>query len=170
MKKLLLTSAVITFCIFSINAQNESARHSNINLSMGAELAKPIGLFGEVYSWGIGASAQANFSIATNTALTLYTGYNNYFLETTYGGGGEGFIPVLGGVEVGLSHVVFTSAQLGLTFYTNGGGNGSAFTFSPGIGFRLSRKFTALLKYIGKVKSAINSSAIGIRTAYVFGK
>lgn len=168
MKKLLLTSAVITFCIFSINAQNESAMHSNINLSMGVELAKPLGLFGKVYSWGIGATVQVNFPIASNTSLTLYTGYKNYFLKNTYGGGSDGLIPALGGVEVNLFQNVYGLIQSGLTFYAQGGG--SVFTYSPGIGFRIQRHFTALVKYTGRVKSAINSGAIGVRVAYTFRK
>ena len=166
MKKLFLTTSVITFCIFSINAQDESARHSNINLSIGAELAKPLGLFGEVYSWGIGATVQVNFPIASNTSLTLYTGYKNYFLKNTYGGGSDGFIPVLGGVEVNLFHNVYGSIQSGFTIYAQSGG--SAFTYSPGIGFRIQRHFTALIKYTGRVKSAINSGALGFRIAYSF--
>ncbi len=168
MKKLFFTLIVITFCIISTNAQDESARHSKINLSMGAELSKPIGLFGEVYSWGIGATVQVNFPIASNTAFTLYTGYNRYFLKNTYGGGSDGFIPALGGVEVNLFHNVYGSIQSGFTFYAQDGG--SVFTYSPGIGFRIQRHFTALVKYTGRVKSAINSGAIGVRVAYTFRK
>ncbi len=167
MKKLFLICIVILFTLNSVCAQNNKSSTNN-SFSLGAELSLPVGLFGDVYSFGIGASGQGNFAVANNTALTLYAGYINYFLKTTYGKGNQGYVPVLGGVELNFSPAVFGSAQLGVTFFTNG--EGSAFTYSPGIGYRLSRNFTALLKYVGQSKSAINSSSVGIRAAYTFGK
>lgn len=164
MKKLFLAFAAVLI-ISSINAQNKVAS-SNNTFSLGAELSLPVGTFGSVYSFGIGASGQGNFAVADNTALTLYLGYINYSLKSTYGSGSQGYVPLLGGVEVDFSPTVFGSGQLGLTFYTKGGG--SAFTYSPGIGFRLSKNFTALLKYVGQSKAGYTSSSVGLRAAYVF--
>ncbi|HUS02402.1 MAG TPA: hypothetical protein VMY77_11780 [Chitinophagaceae bacterium] len=162
MKKLLIAIVAVIITVTSVNAQNNSS------FSLGAELALPVGLFGDVYSFGYGASGQGNFGIGTNAAITAYAGYINYSLKSTYGSGSQGHIPVLGGVEFGFSPAVFGSAQLGLTFYTKGGG--SAFTYSPGIGFRLSKNFSALLKYVGQSKAGATSSAVGLRVAYAFGK
>ncbi len=167
MKKIFLVFVLILSASF-LKAQDAKTKPPFATLSLGPEFSLPGGLFGEVYSSGIGASAQANFALASNVAFTINTAYNNYFLTKTYGGGSEGFVPLLGGFEIAFSPVIYSSAQLGLTFYTQQ--PGSAFTYSPGIGFRISKNFTALLKYIGKIKSAINSGAIGVRVAYTFGK
>ncbi len=156
--------------LFSVNfvSAQKSAGTSNTTFSLGVELALPVGVFGDLYSFGIGASGQGNFKIDNDLALTAYAGYINYSLKDTYGNGSIGYIPVLGGIEYDFSPKVFASAQLGLTFYSGGGG-GSAFTYSPGIGLRLSRSITALLKYTAQSKNEATSGAIGLRAAYNFG-
>ena len=164
MKKVFI-GVIVLFTITSVTAQTSS---SNTSFSLGAELSLPVGLFGDVYSFGVGASGQGNFGIGTNAAITAYAGYINYSLKSTYGSGSQGYIPVLGGVEFGLTPGVFGSAQLGLTFYTKGGG--SAFTYSPGIGFKISKNFSALVKYVGQSKAGATSSSVGLRVAYAFGK
>jgi hypothetical protein len=168
MKKGLLIFTVLTFCFCIAKGQDKNILKAN-SFSIGAEFAYPVGLFGEVYSSAIGASVQGNFAVTKNAALTLNIGYLSYFLKNTYGGGSEGFIPVLGGVQFNISPAIFGAVQLGLTFSTISGG-GSAFTYSPGVGYNISRKINALLKYTGKVKSAIASNAIGLRVAYTFGR
>lgn len=162
MKKLFLALTVLVFTFSTTHAQ------SNVNLSLGAELSLPVGTFGDVYSFGIGASGQANFGIGGNTALTLYAGYLSYSLKSAYGSGSQGYIPLLGGVQFGLSSKVFGSAQLGVTNFTKGGG--TAFTYSPGIGVMLSRNISALLKYTAQSKNGATSGAVGARLAYIFGK
>ena len=167
MKNFFLPLVVLLFILHSAHAQEKESLPA-ISFSLGAEASLPVGLFGDVYSFGIGASAQGNFRTSNNTALTLNAGYINYFIKSIYGKGNQGYIPVLGGLEFNFSPKVFGAAQSGFTFFSDGGG--SAFTYSPGIGFRISRHFAALLKYVGQVRSAINSSSIGVRGAYIFGK
>ena len=166
MKKKYFIIIVILFETFPVFAQEE--RQAKNHFSAGAESAFPLGLFGEAYSFGIGVSGQANFAIGKQTYVTLNAGYINYFLSKTYGGGREGYFPLLNGIEQGFLHNFFASVQLGTTFRTHGLGN--AFTYAPGIGIKLGKNFSALIKYIGQIKSAINSGAMGLRAAYTFGK
>ncbi len=167
MKKLFLAFIFLLFTLHSVNAQEkESIPH--VSISLGGEISLPLGLFGDVYSFGVGASAQGNFRIGNNKALTLNAGYINYFIKAIYGKGNQGYLPVLGGIEFNFSPMIFGSLQSGFTFFSDGGGR--AFTYSPGVGFRISSKFSALLKYVGQSRSAINSSSVGIRGAYIFGK
>ena len=160
MKKLFVAIIAVIVTVTSVNAQNNSS------FSLGAELSLPVGLFGDVYSFGIGASGQGNFGIGNNAAITAYAGYINYSLKSTYGSGSQGYVPVLGGVEFGFAPSVFGSAQLGLTFYTKGGG--SAFTYAPSIGYMISKSLDVSAKYIGLSN---NGSLGGIvaRLAYTFG-
>ena len=161
MKKLFLALTALVISVSTVSAQ------SHTRLSLGAELSLPVGVFGDVYSFGIGASGQANFGIGGDAALTVYVGYLSYSLKSTYGSGSQGYIPILGGVEVGLSPKIFGSAQLGVTNFTKGGG--TAFTYSPGLGFRLSKNISALLKYTAQSKNGATSGAVGARVAYIFG-
>ncbi len=166
MKKLVFFFISIGFN--SIPCFSQNMRETKNHFSIGAETAFPLALFGEAYSLGIGASGQANFAIGKQTYVTLNAGYTNYFLSKNYGGGSEGYFPLLNGIEQGFLRNFFASVQLGTTFRTHGLGN--AFTYSPGVGIKLGNNFSALIKYIGQIKSAINSGALGLRTAYTFGR
>lgn len=168
MKKGFLVLFIILVSIISLKAQSKKVKPIHNSFSLGAELSVPTGIFSDIYNFGIGASAQVNFFFAQHTSLTIYGSYINYYVKSKYGSGSEGFIPILGGIEHNFSPTVFGSAQLGYTFYTTVAG--SAFTYAPGIGFRINKKFTALFKYTGKIKSAISSNAAGLRIAYNFGK
>ena len=154
--------------VASVNAQAPGKKKSNNTFSLGAVIALPVGIFADIYSIGIGISAQENFSISKNTALTLSAAYNHFFFKSIYGKGGFDFIPVLAGAELNITPKVFASGQLGLTFYTEGGGK--AFTYAPGLGFKLSKSFSAILKYVGRTSSGINSGTVGLRLAYNFHK
>jgi hypothetical protein len=164
MKKLFLAIVGIIFILHT--AAQDKVSSSNTSFSLGAELSLPVGTFGDIYSFGFGASGQGNFAIADDAAITLYAGYINYSLKSTYGSGSAGYLPVLGGVEFGFSPQIYASAQLGLTFYTKGGG--SAFTYAPGIGFKISNNISALLKYTAQSKGGATSGAVGARLAYIF--
>ncbi len=166
MKKKYFIIIIILFETIPVFAQEEG--HAKNHFSIGAESAFPLGLYGEAYSLGIGASGQANFAIGKQTYVTINAGYINYFLNKSYGGGSEGYFPLLNGIEQGFLRNFFASVQLGTTFRTHGLGN--VFTYSPGIGIKFAKNFSALIKYIGQIKSAINSGALGLRAAYTFGK
>ena len=166
MKIFFLVFIILLFTLHSASAQDKVSCYNN-SFSLGVESSLPLGLFGNVYSFGIGATCKGNFKISNNVSLTLYTGYINYVLKSAYGSGNQGYIPLLNGVEFNISPAIYGSTQIGYTFYTEGQG---AFTYSPGIGYKFGKHFTALVKYIGQVRSAINSSSIGVRGAYVFVK
>ena len=134
--------------------------------SLGAELSLPVGIFGEVYSMGIGFSAQVNIPVGKHTSIDLYSRIINYYIKNTYGGGSTAYVPILLGVEQDIFHYVFGAVQAGITFRTQGLGN--AFTYSPGIGVRIHKNYSVLFKYLGQVRSAINSGAVGVRLAYHF--
>lgn len=168
MKKRFLILSLILVSIIALNAQSKKVRSTNNIFSLGAEISLPTGLFNDVYKFGLGASAQGGFPVSAKTFLTLNSGYISYLFKNNYGGGSEGFIPVLGGVEYNFSQIIFGSAQAGFTFYTAGGGQ--AFTYSPGVGFRLNKRFAALIKYTSKIKNALSSNAVGVRLSYNCGK
>lgn len=137
-------------------------------ISIGIESSLPVSLFGEIYSLGIGASGQENVAIGKKTFITFYAGYINYFLKNTYGGGSDAYIPLLGGIRHEFLKHFFVAFQSGVTFRSHG--LGSTFTYSPGLGIRVKENVSILFKYTAQVRSAINSGAIGLRAAYMFGR
>ncbi len=168
MKKLLMAAF---FTAVTMGAFAQSEKSQPLHFSVGLEAALPFGDYGDVYSFGIGGSVQGNYWLDETLALTLNAGYMNYSGKTVngYKYASTGMVPVLAGIEYNFTPNVFASGQLGLTFGTEKGA-GSNFTYAPGVGYRFSPNFSALLKYTGmSVKGGGSSfSAAGLRVAYTF--
>lgn len=187
MKKVFLI-ATLAVASFSLKAQDDA---KPLKFSVGADVALPvgdfvdagIGKFSDYYSLGLGLSVQGAYSLDESLALTLSLGYMSYF-EKEVGGskpGSLGAIPILAGIEYNFTPQVFASAQLGYSIYTgkllsDSDLDMSGFTYAPGIGYRFTPNFSAMLKYQGasvKLKGggaseSGNLSQIGLRVAYSF--
>ena len=163
MKKLFFIAA-ITVTSFAVQAQDEA---QPIAFSIGLEAALPMGNLSDIASFGIGGSAQVDYTIAPTLALTLNAGYISMSFKDEIGGGSLGYIPVLGGIKYAFSEQLYGSAQLGATFYSKSGG-GTSFTYAPGLGYRFSPNFDAMLKYTGWSQKDVEESALGLRIAYTF--
>lgn len=177
MKKVLLSAALIVAVAFGANAQ-KSEDGAKLKFSVGLEAALPIGDFGLASSFGIGATAQANYNVAENIDLTLNAGYISFagkdqtfsypgIPTQTIKGEATGFIPVLAGLQYQFGGGLYGSAQLGLTF-GSGAGSGSIFTYAPGVGYKISDNIDALLKYTGYSQTGGSLSTVGLRVAYTF--
>lgn len=156
------------FCIaliVSVVVFSQDKINSKSFFSAGIETSLPLSFFGEIYSAGVGASAQENLLIAKKTYFTLYIGYINYFLKKTYGGGSDGYIPLLAGIRQDLLKRFFVAFQTGVSLRTHE--LGTTFTYSPGVGIKFTKKLSTLFKYTAQVKSSINSGAIELRVAYI---
>ena len=166
MKKLFFIAA-LTAVSFAGNAQNETKKP--LKFSIGLEAALPLGDFGDVSSFGIGGSAQADYSIAEKLAITLNAGYISFSGKTIsgYKVPSVGFIPVLAGIKFDLTPELYGSAQLGVTFSDQSGG-GSIFTYAPGLGYKFTENFDALLKYTGYSDKGGTLNTVGLRIAYTF--
>ncbi len=70
MKKLILIIVVVIITATSANAQAKATPASNTSFSLGLEAALPVGILGEIYSFGIGGSGQVDYKISELTALT----------------------------------------------------------------------------------------------------
>ena len=124
MKKLFFVLAIAAIST-SVNAQSKSEAKDvkPLTFSVGADVQMPIGTFGDSYSVGFGGSAQGNYNIGTNAAITLSAGYLTFsgktfsysILGTTYSTKlpSASLIPVLAGVEYNFSSMFYGSAQLG---------------------------------------------------------
>ena len=169
MKKLIFATL---FAVASLGAAAQD-NTSNLRFSVGLDGALPMGDWKDSYSFGIGGSAQVNYWLDPSLAITGQAGYMSYSgKETTVAGvtykpKALGAIPVLAGIEYNFTPQVFASAQLGMSFFS-GSGDGSAFTYAPGIGFRLGDNVSALVKYQAWSKNSATNGQIGLRLAYSF--
>ncbi len=162
MKKLIF-AACFMIAAFGANAQTK-----NIKVSIGAEFSGVIGNLNNVYSIVAGATAQIDFKIDKDAAITLNTGIVDFIGKKIKGTNlkyrSVAAVPLLAGVKYYFVPKVYGSAQLGGTFFTNSGG-GSAFTYVPGIGFQIDNNLDLLVKYTGY---SDKGGAFGIRLGYTF--
>ncbi len=173
MKKTILSLAILGISIVAF-AQKKEDDFQMLKLSVGAEAALPLGDFGKASTFGIGATAQADYKVTDDLGLNINAGYISFLPKrtTAFGitskGKAVGYIPIVGGIRYYFSEQVFALAQLGVTIATASGTSTSLFTYAPGIGYKFSDNVDAALKYTGYSKDNINSSTIGLRVAYTF--
>lgn len=181
MKKLILSLAVIA-AAFGANAQSDKKEMKQWNFSIGAEGSLPIGDFGDGYQFGFGGSVQADYNVDANLAITANAGVLSYSGKTqTYSFTVFGttttttvknptftIVPVMAGIKYTFGgSSVYGSAQIGAAFNTKSGGT-TSLAYAPGIGYKFSPNFDALVKYQGFSANSTTSSAVGLRVAYTF--
>ena len=163
MKKLILAVIIIT-SVISANAQTGK----NLKFSLGGEIGALTGNLNAIYSIAVGATAQADFAVDKDLAITLNGGIVE-FVGKKIGNSNLKYrsiatIPLLVGIKYYFTPVVYGSGQLGTTIFTNTNG-GSKFTYVPGIGFKLDKNIDLLVKYTGLSDAG---GIFGARVAYVF--
>lgn len=159
MKKLL--SLVLLFAALSATAQK------NLKFSIGAEFASATGNLNKVYSFGIGATAQVDYIITNDVAVTANTGVIE-LVGRKIGGTNlkyrsSAVIPLLVGIKYYFTPAVYGSGQIGTSIFSSG--NGTVFTYVPGIGYKFNNKIDALFKYTGYSSSG---GTFGVRIGYSF--
>lgn len=168
MKKQLLF-ALILGCL----STTTFAQKDGLKFSAGPEVGFAIGDFSNTHSLGIGASAQMEFSLQEKMNATVTAGFLTFSGKSIAGTNvkfqGQAFIPVRGGIKYFLTTGIYAGAQAGVAFLNNGGG--TAFSYSPQIGYEFKTKndkaVDATFKYEGYSKNG-SLGALAFRLAYVF--
>jgi hypothetical protein len=173
MKKTILSLAIIGISTAAF-AQKKEDDVQLLKFSIGLEAALPLGNFGDVSTFGIGGTAQADYKVGDDLALNINAGYISFqpknitVFGTTIKGKAVGYIPILAGIRYYFTDEVFALAQLGITIATASGTSSSLFTYSPGVGYKFSEYVDAAIKYTGYSKDSNNTSTVGVRVAYTF--
>ncbi len=162
MKKLLL--GVLILLAATANAQ----KTKKLKFSVGPEIAAVTGNLNTRYSIAIGATAQMDYTISSDAAVTLNAGLiqllGRKIANTTTKYQSTTLIPLLVGVKYYFIPKLYGSAQLGTSVSTRTGG-GSTFTYVPGIGYKIDEKLDLLLKYTGY---SGDGGTFGVRLGFSF--
>lgn len=165
MKKVLLF-AVLSTVLLQLKAQENKAE-----FKVGASLAIPTGLLQLGHGIGYGVVFDADI-YKINNNLNIYGEAGVLFFS------GKSFlgdkaptathIPVLGGIRY-KSNDFFVGVGIGYGYYNFGTGDGSesGLSFSPNIGYSLS-KVDIIAKYNSTTTSSVNANYIGIGGVYKF--
>ena len=182
MKKLFLLTAIAgAFAFSNVSAQNVKGP----KLGIGADFAIPMGNLSDGYKFGVGGSLLFQTPIANKLNFTASAGYlnllgksnvkyialnSNGFYVDQADVPNAGVIPVKVGARYFISERFYAGGEIGAAFFTGEGG-GTAFAYSPGIGFELplanKNAIDLSARYEGWSKNG-SVGFFGLRAAYNF--
>lgn len=165
MKRVIFSLCFSLFALYS-NAQSNKPKDKDFKFSLGAVIGIPVGIYSSVASFTFGSELQTEYSVTKQAGITLNVGIIKFAGKNGYSISGA-LIPVMAGAKIYLKDNFYGSAQLGLSFSTEKNG-GSAFTFSPGMGYKVSENFDLLVKYQAASKNGQTTSFFGIKASYIF--
>jgi hypothetical protein len=157
MKKTLFLIVLLSVLAVSVNAQNRNVKpFFSAGITMGLPSGDEVPYTNLI--WGL--DVQGEFPVTSQFGLILDAGYVSFNGKNDYGN--VGFVPVLAGGKYYFSDQFFGTLEAGLSFDT-GSNTGSAFTWSPAIGMKLSNKVDLALKYQSATQNGWNSAFVGLR-------
>jgi hypothetical protein len=169
MKTKLILLVVMCVLAVSVNAQTKAAAKDtkSFKIGVGAMVGLPMGDYTSIESLAYGVDLMGEISVAPSFAITVSAGYLDFAKKSGFSSWKMGMVPVLAGAKINFSDKLYGSAQAGLSFSTASGG-GSAFTYAPGIGYKVSEKFDLLLKYQAASKNSATNAFLGLRAGLTF--
>ncbi|QNK63012.1 hypothetical protein H7F33_00345 [Pedobacter sp. PAMC26386] len=182
MKKLFLLTAIAGVFAFS-NVSAQKVKGSKLGL--GVDFAVPVGGLSDGYKFGYGGSLLFQTPIAEKLNFTASAGYLNLVGKNaqylSFGSNGvytkeyqvpnAGVVPVKIGARYFIAQNFYAGAEIGAAFMTGDGG-GTAFAYSPNIGFELplanKNSIDLGIRYEGWSKES-SVGFFGLKAAYNFG-
>jgi len=156
-----LASAVAAVALFfSVNANAQDSRKLGIGLNVGVGTSTGTGL-------AIGGDLRYQFDIDKQLSVPITAGYTNIAIKDT--DLNFGFIPVKAGLKYFFNDTgagAYGLAEAGAAF-SAGDNSGTAFVYSPAIGYSWSNGLDLAAKYEGYSNNGSVGYA-GIRLAYGF--
>lgn len=154
---------------------------SRIKLSVGPDLALPVGGLSNAYSVGFGGSVQADFPVVKDQLfVTVNAGYLNFFKDKSNVGNDLQLIPVKAGLKYFPVKNFYLQGEAGASFLANksdiGATNSASFVYAPQIGYQFglggSNYLDAGVRFEGNSKFTDlgkSNNFFGLRVAYSFG-
>ncbi len=120
-------TAAAIFIGSNVNAQTTPA--NKLRLGVGLELGAPTGVAHDRSNFELGGTARLQYGVSDNVALTLTSGYYNFFGKNIDLGAGTsvkaddlGIIPVKAGIKGFIANNFYLGAEAGAGFEVTGTG------------------------------------------------
>lgn len=170
-----VTAAAI---FFSVNANAQTVDKSAWRLGVGVEGLLPTGNLHDVSNVGIGGTARLQYGVSQNVALTLTSGYYNYFGKAIPGVPDTkypsfGLVPLKVGAKAFVADGFYFSGEVGAGFetkdvYANGDGSkNTKLLLSPGLGWA-NKSWDVGARYENFSGQSNSYGTVALRIAYGF--
>ncbi|MES2428188.1 MAG: hypothetical protein V4560_14510 [Bacteroidota bacterium] len=179
MKKLTkLAAAAITgvALLIGTNVKAQTTPASKLRFGVGLEAGAPTGNAHTASNFELGGTARLQYGVGNKLALTLTSGYYNFFgknytITTPTGtaiidGSSFGIIPVKAGLKAFFSDNVYFSAEAGAGFEMKGAKN-TKLILAPGLGWA-NQKWDVGVRYEDFSGQSNSYGIVGLRLAYGF--
>jgi hypothetical protein len=164
MKKTFFLVVLVFVLAVTVNAQNKDVKPK---FGVGATLGLPVGDMKDFSNVVWGVDLQGEFPVAQSFNVVVNAGYENFIKKSGISGDSWGLIPILAGGKYFITDQLYGSLQGGISFATQSGG-GSAFTWVPALGMKISDKVDVAVKYQSSTKDNTNTAFIGLRLGVSF--
>jgi hypothetical protein len=190
--KFLATALTAAAIFFGTNVKAQTVPKNALRFGVGVEGLLPVsGQLKDISNVGLGGTARLQYGVANNLALTLTSGYYNYFgKENTYETFSGttvtrvtqkavdfGMVPIKAGIKAFVSDGFYVGGEVGAGFETKdayrgatGELNGKAtkLILAPGLGYA-SKSWDVGARYENFSGQDNNYGIVGLRVAYGFG-
>jgi len=158
---------LVVLFVLSVSVDAKSRKdEKSFKIGIGAMAGLPMGDIKPYANLAYTVDLTGEFAVTSTGAFIISGGYFDLVRKSGYSG--NGLIPILAGAKFYFSDQIYGIAQAGISLSTAGGG-GSAFTYAPGIGYKVSEKFDVSLRYQSAApKGGGSISFLGLRAGLTF--
>lgn len=173
---LLASAAVAVAILFGTNAKAQTTTTKSTDsdpwrLGFGIEGGIPTGDIHPASGFELGGSARLQYGVSNNFALTLTSGYTNFFIKDAYRlpgePSGQGIVPVKVGLKAFFAPNIYFGAEAGAGFETNYASN-TKLILSPALGWA-NEHWDVGVNYTNYSGQGDSYGSVGLRLAYGFG-
>ena len=173
MKKLSKIVAAASFAVatlFTANIVKAQSRTgaNDWRLGIGVEAGVPTGDYNNASDFALGGTARLQYGAAKNVALTLTSGYYNFFTKSigSFNPKDQGVVPVKAGIKAYTDGGFYVSGEVGAGFETAYAKN-TKLILSPGVGYSWSNVDLGV-RYENFSGQSNNYGMVAARLAYGF--
>ncbi len=177
MKRIKFLLAGLSIVLATSTFAQETPAKQGLSLSIGPEVAIPIGTFRDFYKLGFGGSAKLNIPVATNIDASISAGYMGFSQKAS--------LDTLGSISITKNSYTFIPFKAGVRFRTNGGfyvepqtgytqtkiknqEGAGYFTYAGNIGYLIGKAVDVAVRYEAVASSGESLKFVGLRVAYNF--
>jgi len=167
-RKLVAVALTAIAILFVSKVKAQTSEKSAWRLGIGVEAGLPVGDISDGYSFVLGGNARLQYGVSNNLALTLTSGYSNFFnKEDENPDGGFGVVPIKVGVKSFFTDNLYFGAEAGAGFITQKENSNTKLLLTPTLGWA-DKSWDFGVKYDHYAGQGSSFGTIGLRVAYGF--
>ncbi|MGF7072117.1 hypothetical protein [Mucilaginibacter sp. R-33] len=176
----MIASAFTAVAIFiGTNVKAQTTPANALRFGIGLETGIPVGNnISDFSNFELGGTARLQYGVSNNLALTLTSGYYNFFGKDytidglTHSARDLGLVPLKAGIKAFFAENVYFGAEVGAGFETKerfpGAEKQTKLILSPAIGWA-NKTWDVGVRYENFSGQSNNYGLVGLRVAYGFG-